>query len=96
MKVTKFQRKPKAAGKYGWDLLSDILCTLFSIFLSAFLLFHLMALYFDKSVLIFENSKAIIIVEGIALLVFIVIALDRFLRLWERSEPTHSDFDDDK
>jgi hypothetical protein len=96
MKVTKLQRKPQAAGKYGWDWLSDILCALFIIFVSVFLIFHLIVLYTDKSVLIFENSKAIIIVEGIALLVFIVIALDRFLRLWERSEPTHSDLTNDK
>jgi hypothetical protein len=94
MKVTKLQRKPEAAGKYGWDLLSDILCTFAVIFLGAFLLFHLMALYFDKTVLIFENSKAIIIVEGIGILCVIVIALDRALRLWEKNKPTDSDFDE--
>jgi hypothetical protein len=82
MRVEKLERKPKSAGRCGWDELSDIWCALFLILLSAFLIFHLVILYIHGSVLVFEHSRSMAIFEGILLFAFIALALDKLRRLW--------------
>ena len=80
--MEKLKRKPKSTRRCGWDELSDIWCALFVIVLSAFLIFHLVILYIRGSVLVFEHSRSMAMLEVIVLFAFIAFALDKLRRLW--------------